>query len=267
MDCKATIWLFRDASPGPSSGNSSGIATGHAPGDAFASIFTKAGFRVMHVPVLRYEYESDWDVVPRVDAVVLTSSRAAAALHACADPNRLLPPGARRLPWFCMGPATRSAIEKLGIRGVNVASGSATKLAEEIIRQGIERIAFFAGEPHRTELTEILDRAGISVEKRIVYRSLPDLTLDLKNLDSPDWAVFFSPRGVEIVSGVPGPDWRSVRIATIGPTTATAVQKQRWNLSAVAGKPDAESLFSSIISVVRARYESSPATAESTSEQ
>lgn len=200
----------------------------------------------MHIGVLKYDYVSEWEPVPRVDAVVLTSPRAATALNECTKWDELLPPNARRLPWFCMGPATRTAIEKLGIRGVNVASGSATGLAEEIGRQGIGRIVFFAGEPHRTELTQILNRHGISVEKRIVYRSRENLKIDMTELDSPDWAVFFSPRGVEIVSGALGPDWSTVRIAAIGLTTAAAVQQQNWNLVAVAEYPDPESLLSAI---------------------
>lgn len=246
MGTQPIIWLFRDAPSRNSPRNSYADVPGEAPEDGFASIFEKAGFQLLHVPVLRYENVSDWEPVPRVDAVVLTSPRAAAALHACDDRNRLFPPNARRIPWFSMGPATCSAIEKLGIRGVNVVSGSATKLAEEIIRQGIERIAFFAGEPHRTELTQIVEHAGISVEKRIVYRSLKNLTIDMLDLDTPNWAVFFSPRGVEVVSGAPGPDWRTVQIAAIGRTTASAVRKRNWNLAAVAEQPDAESLIAAI---------------------
>jgi len=200
----------------------------------------------MHIGVLRYDYVCEWEPVPRVDAVVLTSPRAAAALNACTDWSRLLPPNARRLPWFSMGPATRSAIEQLGIRGMSDASGSTMKLAEEIIQRGIKRIAFYAGEPHRTELTGMLERVGISVEKRIVYRSRENLKIDMTDLDSPDWAVFFSPRGVEIVSSAQGPDWRSLCIAAIGPTTAIAVQRQCWNLAAVAEHPDPISLLNAI---------------------
>jgi uroporphyrinogen-III synthase len=230
MSDRPTIWLFRDPEPR----------------DAYTAAFNRAGYSVRHIGVLRFEYLTEWEPVPDADALVLTSRRAVEALSRVPDLAGRLPDGAMKAPWYAIGPSTVASLKRLGVSVRNSRAHTASELARTILEKGHRRVVFFAGDPHRFELPVALERAGVTVSTRTVYRSRPALEESLEELETPDWAVFFSPRGVQIVADTPGPDWDDVKIAAIGPTTADAVEKAGWNLSAKAAAPDAASLVSAI---------------------
>lgn len=230
MSRKPLIWFFKDAE----SAKPYGLA------------FNKEGFNVRFVQVLRFEFEEAWDPVPEVDAIIVTSRRAADSIISKAHPDALLPPSWREIPWYVMGPSTAERVQQLGISVAGSGARTSNDLAEKIIRMSHPRVAFMAGDPHRPELPQILVKAGAAVEVRIVYRAVPSLTEALNSYDAPDFAAFFSPRGVEIAAGVDGPDWRKIGITAIGPTTAAAVRNMGWNLIAVSDGADPQSLLQSL---------------------
>ena len=231
---KPVIWFFREREPE----------------DSYAKVFEAAGFATRHIPVLRFRFESTWEPLPSVHALILTSRRAAEAVASLPDRDRLLPPNWREIPWYAIGPSSAAAAKEIGAPVDDRPAHTAAELARIILRSDYAHVAFLAGEPHREDLPEMLHRAGVDLETRIVYRTEPALTRSLDDaLDGPDgelsWpdcAVFFSPRGVEIVSSVPGPDWKSVCVAAIGPTTADAVMRRRWNLVVTSPKPEPREL-------------------------
>lgn len=222
------VWLFRESTPR----------------DRYEKAFDQAGFEPVFIPVLSTEILAPPESVPSVDAVVVTSARAAAAVGDWKKVEEL-----KRLPWFAIGKATRAAVESLGITTRQPAHGSADSLAEIILDAGVERVLFLAGDPHRPELPARLRRNGVALNIAIVYRT-HEKSIDLPdNVEPPDWAVFFSPRGVRIVAEQASLDWDEIRKAAIGPTTAEALRDVGWEPSAIAGSPTPESLLRAIQTV------------------
>lgn len=225
---RPVIWLFR----------------GNARDDRYARTFEQAGFKPLLIPVLSTEFLKPAESVPSVEAVVITSARAAEAV---ADWNTL--DDLRSLPWFAVGKATRSTLENLGITCGSPAPGSANALADAIVESGVDRVLFLAGEPHRPELPNRLRRNGVDLEIVTVYRTHAR-SVDLPDDGGlPDWAVFFSPRGVRIVAEQTALDWDGVAKAAIGPTTAEALTEIGWEPDAIAESPTPESLLRAIRTV------------------
>lgn len=208
--------------------------------------FKNGGFDVRCFQVLRFDFEETWESVPDVDAITITSRRAAESIMSNSNPDALLPPSWRDLPWYVLGPSTAERVQELGVSVTGSLARTSKDLADLIVRMNHARVAFMTGDPHRPEVPQILAKAGVSVHVRTVYRAVPSLTEALNSSDAPDFAAFFSPRGVEIVADVDGPDWRKIGIAAIGPTTATAVRNMGWNLIAVSDSADPRSLLRSL---------------------
>ena len=128
------------------------------------------------------------------------------------------------------------------------ATGRAEDLADLIISEGIEDpLLFLCGDRRRDELPDRLSEAGVPVEERVVYHTIPDASA-LTDVPSsvPDWVVFFSPSGVEAANSVEAFPWNRVRVAAIGPTTADALREAGSAPAAVATTPTPEALVTAL---------------------
>lgn len=211
-------------------------------GDRFARAFGAAGFDTRQIPVLRTEFVQLPDTVPSVDAVVVTSARAVEAIKGWEHVGDL-----KKLPWFAIGPATRFALGEFGIAAEHEAPGSADFLAKIILDADVQRVLFLAGDPHRDELPAKLRQSGVTIEIQVVYRTHPRSLGLLEDAETPDWAVFFSPRGVSIVAEQTTDNWHLVAKAALGPTTAQAMHSIDWEPDAVAVSPTPEALLTAIL--------------------
>ncbi|HUF10051.1 MAG TPA: uroporphyrinogen-III synthase [Rhodothermales bacterium] len=227
MHSRPLIWLFKEPSRD----------------DRFARAFESSGIDTRYIPVLHTELIEPPDSVPPVDGVVVTSARAVEAI----EDWRLLGE-LKALRWFSVGPATAARLEELGIPVHDGHSGTAAALARMIVDAGARRVLFLAGDPHRDELPMHLREAGVDVVTEIVYRTNPGpLILPADDL-LPDWAVFFSPRGVSIVMEETDIDWDQVAVAAVGPTTASTVRAMGLEPRAVAESPTPSALLTAILS-------------------
>lgn len=225
MSRRQVIWFFREADTD----------------DRFEDLFEAADFETHFIPVLDTEFVELPDEIPPVDAVVVTSSRAVESISSW---KRL--PDLKELTWFTIGPATRAALKDLGIRCKHKSPGTADLLAKVIASSGVQRVLFLAGDPHRDTLKRLLRKSGVSVETRIVYRTLdhPPALPDAD--DAPDWAVFFSPRGVSVVDAHTSIDWQSVDKVAIGPVTAEAMEACGWEPASIARTPTPEGVLRAV---------------------
>lgn len=172
------------------------------------------------------------------DGLIFTSPRAVEALG---EAMPWLP--AENLLWhgksvFAVGPRTARELRRIGFEPEGEESGSAEMLADYIgTKTFAQPLLFLCGNRRRDLIPARLEATGIPIEELVVYRSRPRSRLDWPDGRQPDWAVFFSPSGVEAVERSRAIQLQGVRIAAIGPTTADALRRRGLHVDAVAEEP------------------------------
>ena len=221
--------------------------------DPYERLLETAGFQARSIPVLRFELLNDESLRRTLerpkdyDGLVVTSPRAVDAL---ADAISWLP--SENMLWhakavFAIGPRTADAARAIGFEPVGEDAGSAENLAAFISRRHLARpLLFLSGDRRKDTLPEVLKEAGIGVEEVCVYRTIPRTDLDFRAMEQPDWAVFFSPTGLEALESARGIDLHSVSIAAIGETTADALRKAGYHVRAAADRPTPEALIAAM---------------------
>jgi uroporphyrinogen-III synthase len=146
---------------------------------------------------------------------------------------------------FCMGHATREAVEELfdksSIAGTAV---NAQELANAVIKKGdIDEVIFFCGDQRRNELMDTLRAADIEFSEVIVYQT----TLVPQKVDKTyDGILFFSPSAVKSFFQKNRPTDQTVLFA-IGGTTASEIKHYSNNKIIVSSRPDKNHLMKKVI--------------------
>lgn len=225
--------------------------------DRYVRALAERGFRATCRPVLRFAFAGDpgfagGDVAARLRrpeqyaGLVCTSPRAARAVAAALGQQR----DARQSAWqekpaFAVGPKTAKALRESGLSPTGEDAGDAAALAERIVQAGDNASAhpllFLCGNRRREALPRRLRAEGVAFEECVAYETHPRTGgpwLGAVDGDAPEWAVFFSPSGVEAVRRAqPRPGGETVRKAALGPTTAGALREVGWPPEAVAVSP------------------------------
>lgn len=136
------------------------------------------------------------------DALLLTSRHTAIALMALAQEWR-------GLPVYCVGPATARIAHQHGFYKTIVGRGSATTLLPKILsnlRSG-DKILHLSGDEVRVNLTPLLQRYSITLERLMVYRAtasdaLPPTLQHALAAGQIGGAVFYSPRSAHLAHGL-----------------------------------------------------------------
>jgi uroporphyrinogen-III synthase len=221
--------------------------------DPYEKLLDAEGFEARSIPVLQFELLNDESLRRTLerpkdyDGIVVTSPRAVDAL---ADAISWLP--SENMLWhakavFAVGPRTAEAAREIGFEPVGEDSGSAENLAAFISRRHLARpLLFLSGDRRRGTLPDVLKEAGIGVEEVCVYRTVPRTDLDLRTSGKPDWAVFFSPSGLEAVESARGLDLHAISIAAIGETTAEALREAGYHVRATAARPTPSALITAM---------------------
>ncbi len=210
-------------------------------------------------PLMRFAPPLDWAPVDRAmakltkyDAIAFTSPRAARAFAdrvLTARAQGLLPDD---LPLWAGGPGTAAALKGLGAvqspdeRAVG-RHGAAGALSRALLGSEVRGpVLFPCGDHRRDELPARLRDDGIEVEEVVCYRSV---------LAAPAEARTAAERAAVLVVGSPSvadllarvcPVGVRPRLLAVGPTTATAARVSGWPPSAVASRPTAAALASSV---------------------
>lgn len=154
-------------------------------------------------------------------------------------------------PIFVVGPRTADELRSVGFAPIGEESGSGATLAGQILQRRFEKpLLFLSGDRRRDELPDRLHDGGVAVDELCVYKTKPMPDLDLSEHPTPDWIVFFSPSGVEAMQSATGVDTADVRIAAIGPTTASALRREGYRVDAVATEPSPAGVTAGILSAV-----------------
>lgn len=222
-------------------------------GDPYEDVLRAAGYEPVSRPVLRFTFVGEEalraDLARPKDygGLILTSPRAVQALVAALG---WLPAEAARwhtLPVFAVGPATAAALHEAGFAPEGEASGTAELLADYVAERSFEApLLFLCGNRRRDTLPERLRAAGVPFEERCVYETHLRDDLDVSDLDTFGWVVFFSPTGVEAARRAGAFGDVPVPCAAIGPTTADALALAGRQPEAVAGAPTPEALVEAL---------------------
>jgi uroporphyrinogen III methyltransferase/synthase len=218
------------------------ITRPEAQAEGFAELLRAQGARVIPFPVIRIAPPESWDPLDQAldkletyPWIVFTSANGVSSFF-----RRLRERGRdirdlKGIRIATIGPATAAAVEALGIH--------VDLVPEEFISEGIvrafvredlrgRRILLPRAEQARDVIPEGLGKMGAEVDVVAAYRTLRsdrDASEILPLLDGGkvDVITFTSPSTVIHFLGIMGPDFRlpsKVRIACIGPVTATAAQ-------------------------------------------
>jgi uroporphyrinogen-III synthase len=133
--------------------------------------------------------------LPPADLVLLTSRHAVEALPAGAARGRAA---------ACVGEATARAAGEAGFDVVLVGTAGGAELARRTLagRPGLEGVLFLVGAHARAEAQEILEGAGVRVERRVVYETAPRAAFpaEVAGAPEPEGIVAGSPRAVEALA-------------------------------------------------------------------
>jgi uroporphyrinogen-III synthase len=217
---------------------------------------------VEEIPLLTFAPPLDWAALdravrdlPRYAAVAFTSPRAAAAFVQRADAAARggLP------PVWAGGRGTAAALAPLEVE-VRTAPeeavgrmGAAVALAVAMLDAGLAGpVLFPCGELRREELPARLRQEGVEVEEVVCYRSVvAGDDVARRAVKRAAVLVVASPSVAELLARVSAPSPRPPLLA-IGPTTAAAARAAGWAPSAVAARPDAESLLDEVRAMLAA---------------
>lgn len=221
--------------------------------DPYIEAVEEMGAEAMCVPVLSFSFlnqrllQDHLEHRDRYAGLIATSPRVGEALDRvfeCAEEAADAWQGA---PAYAVGPKTAKRLKDIGLRPRGMDAGTARTLADRILEDAPDApLLFLCGNRRRDELPDRLTAGGVPFEELTVYRTETRSTLDVPDVGEGDWLVFFSPSGVEAVQNASSVDPADFRVATMGPTTAGAVEAAGWSVDAVAAEPSPDGVVGAI---------------------
>ena len=181
--------------------------------------------------------------------LVWTSIRGVQAMQEHAMEPELLAKWKNK-PIYVVGPATKRAIESLGLSATGEDTGNAEALAHFIVQHHTDTenpLLFICGSSRRDELPSILQSSPISLEECVVYHTHATAPTNLEQRETPDVVVFFSPSGVHALQVAWPSQWEGAGIVSIGPRTTEALKDARREVVATSKHPTAESLLDAVL--------------------
>lgn len=161
-----------------------------------------------------------------------------------------------------VGPQTAHAVREYGFAVIvqpEVATGAALYEALKPQLNPTDEILLPVAQEGRRELGDALEEHGFRVTRIAAYRSVAtdadELGLDAVTGAPPRVIIFGSPRTAMAFQEVAGERadalMRSAAIVAIGPTTASAIERMGFRVSAIADRPTPEGLVEAVIRAVR----------------
>lgn len=222
--------------------------------DPYVEAVEEMGAEAMCTPVLSFSFPHQRVLQDRLEhrdryaGLIATSPRVGEALDRVVERAEETVDAWHGAPAYAVGPKTGKRLEDLGLRPRGMDAGTARALADRILEDAHDALLLFlCGNRRRDVLPDRLRAGGVPFEEVTVYRTETRSALDVPNAGEGDWLVFFSPSGVEAVQKAPSVAPADFRLATIGPTTASAVEAAGWSVDAVATEPSPEGVVEAIV--------------------
>ena len=223
---------------------------------------TSLGARAVPTPLITTTAPLSWAPLDSAlrrltsyDAAVFASANAVTAFFGRARrvPGRRPAPPARV---YAVGPATARALAEAGWRGALLPETFDGKaLAKRLGRVRGHRILLPSSDIGREDLGRLLLKAGASLDRPVAYRTVPDragaVALRRALAGKADWLTFASPSAVCAFAAALGPKGtarilKSIRTASIGPSTSAALRGLGVEPSLEAKPSTAEALAAAV---------------------
>ncbi|KAL8580447.1 hypothetical protein ACOMHN_001216 [Nucella lapillus] len=232
--------------------------------DSFVETLEQAGYRVVLVPVLAFNFVNQDILVSalsnanKYSGIIFTSVRAVlavtTALTKLKDTDLEVDP--HILECFVVGQTTAKAAKEASFQPQGSDTGNAEKLAEFIldtVDEGDKRpLLYPCSGMRRDTLLDQFHHSGCSIEEVTAYETVPsdnirkDISYVFSAEDPPDSMVYFSPSGVQFTEGLVEEGvlpLQSLKIYALGPATEHALAIRHFPIAGVSSKPDPESLL------------------------
>jgi uroporphyrinogen-III synthase len=176
-------------------------------------------------------------------AVIFTSKTAVDHFFRICEELRISVPDTMK--YFCMSEATAYYLQKYIVyrkRKIFYGNGQFSDLMDLINKHKDEAYLVPLSDIHKEEIPKTLKEQKILYSKAIIYRTVCSDLSDLPVSDY-DMLVFFSPSGIKSLrKNFPDFKQNSIKIASFGSTTASAVEEAGFRLDVRAPMPEAPSM-------------------------
>ncbi|MBN1820945.1 MAG: uroporphyrinogen-III synthase [Prolixibacteraceae bacterium] len=176
-------------------------------------------------------------------AVIFTSRTAIDHFFRISQELRITIPDTMK--YFCVSEATAFYLQKYIIyrkRKIFYGNGKLNDLTEVMKKHKDEKFLVPLSHIHKEEIPDLLDKCGYKYTKAVLYRTVSSDLSDLKDVNY-DILVFFSPSGIKsLLQNFPDFKQNDTKIASFGPSTASAVKEAGLRLDIEAPTPQAPSM-------------------------
>ncbi|XP_076461849.1 uroporphyrinogen-III synthase-like isoform X2 [Babylonia areolata] len=232
--------------------------------DPFVVMLKQAGYRVVLVPVLSFNFvnqeilASALSNADKYSGIIFTSVRAVQAVDKALPKlrNADAHTSPHHLRCFVVGHTTASAAKEAHFQPQGADTGNAEKLADFILDamdKGEKRpLLYPCAQLRRDTLLDRLQSSDCNIEEVIAYETVPseaiqkDVTCAFSSEDPPDSVVYFSPSGVQFTESLVEEGvlpLKSLMVYALGPATEQALVSRHFPVAGVAAKPDPDSLL------------------------
>lgn len=176
-------------------------------------------------------------------AVIFTSKTAADHFFRICEELRVNVPDTMK--YFCISESTAYYLQKYIVyrkRKIFYGNGNFSDLMDLINKHREEKFLVPLSDLHKEQIPTTLKEQKIKFTKAILYRTVCSDLSDLP-VNDYDMLVFFSPSGIKsLIQNFPDFKQNSIKIASFGTTTASAVEQAGLRLDVRAPMPEAPSM-------------------------
>jgi uroporphyrinogen-III synthase len=176
-------------------------------------------------------------------AVIFTSRTAIDHFYRMCGELRITVP--ESMKYFCISEATAFYLQKYIVyrkRKIFYGAGKFSELVDILKKHLEEKYLVPLSHIHKPEIPQLLDDAKVGYTKAIIYRTVSSDLSDIKEVNY-DMLVFYSPSGIKsLLQNFPNFEQNDIKIASFGPSTASAVKEAGLRLDIQAPNPLAPSM-------------------------
>lgn len=220
----------------------------------FKTLIEKYKVKVEYVPFIKTErvtvkefWQQKVDVLSHT-AVIFTSRHAIDNFFSICEEGRITVP--ETMKYFCVSESIALYLQKYIVyrkRKVFFGKGQFVDLMEVIAKHPTENFLIPVSEPHKPEISTMLNNAKVKYDKVVLSRTISEQDLAKKvDLKKFDLLLFYSPAEVTSLKDNFGDTAAAKRIAVFGVNTATAVREAKLNLVAMAPTPESPSMVMAV---------------------
>ncbi len=185
--------------------------------------------------------------IPDYTALIFTSRAAVDHFFRICEEMRITMPDTMK--YFCVTESIAFYIQKYVVyrkRKIFYGNNNFADLMEYIIKHKEENFLIPLTDPHKSDMTQVLNKQNIKSTIGYFYRTVSsDMTQ--VNLSDYDIIVFFSPIGIKsLFENFPKFEQKDLCIGTFGPTTAKAAIEAGIRLDIQAPSPESPSITAAL---------------------